>query len=765
MNFFKEAKKLWISLFVILIATFSLMGFVGIDVYREAPPIPNTVVNESGEVVFTKDDILTGQLVWQSIGGQQVGSIWGHGAYQAPDWSADWLHRELVYLLDKWSMEKHNAKYSELNDTDKMILKAKLKSEIRTNSYDKSSDTLTLSNERVEAIREVSKHFTGVFSDDPKFDSLRESYAIHDGAIKEDARLEKMMGFFFWTSWSAATDRPDTGVTYTNNWPHEPLIDNIPTPENILWSILSIILLVGAVGALVWYYAFKGEDIIEPNPPKHDPLSKIKVTPSMKAIWKYVGVVLLLFVVQITLGAITAHYTVEGDAFFGFELSKYLPYAITRTWHIQTGLFWIATSFLGAGLFLAPIIGGEEPKFQALGVNILFSALLLVVFGSLTGEYLAIMQQFDLADSFFWGIQGYEYVDLGRFWQILLFVGLILWLVLMMRALMPALKRNDSNKGIIVIFTGAAVAIGMFYGVGLFIGAKTHMSVMEYWRWWVVHLWVEGFFEVFATSAIAGIFTLFGLIKPKSGTRAVLFSTAIFLVAGIPGTFHHLYFSGTSNLVLSIGATFSALEVVPLLLLGMEAFETMKLSKATPWMQKYKWPLTFFIGVSAWNLVGAGVFGFMINPPIALFYMQGLNTTPVHAHTAVFGVYGLLSLGFLLIIARKLSGERTWKDADLKLAFWGMNLGLILMVGISILPVGVLQTIASVKEGLWYARSAEFMQQPLLENLRWLRIIGDTIFIGGVFFLVKFFIGLLTGSSFVSEQDEIKDENTEEVLA
>lgn len=767
MNFFKESKRLWLGLFITLAVAFSILGFAGIDVYREAPPIPSKVVTEKGELVFTEDDILTGQLVWQSIGGQQVGSIWGHGAYQAPDWSADWLHRELIFLLNKWSNTEFNKNFNELDQQSKIILTARLKISVRKNTYNKDSKTLVISEDMKEAYDHVSKHYTGVFSDDQKFADLRESYAIHDGAIKDPVRLTKMMSFFFWTSWAAKTDRPGKIVTYTNNWPHEPLIDNVPTSENILWSILSVIALLGAVGALIWYYAFKSEDMMVDEPPKKDPFNKIKLTPSMKAVWKYVGVVLLLFTVQIILGAITAHYTVEGDAFFGFPLSKYLPYAVTRTWHIQTGVFWIATAFLGTGLFLGPIIGGEEPKFQRLGVNALFGALLLVVFGSLAGEYLAIMQFFDLSDSFFWGIQGYEYVDLGRFWQILLFVGLLLWLVLMARSLAPALKRNDSNKGLIIIFTGAAIAIGLFYGVGFFIGAKTHMSVMEYWRWWVVHLWVEGFFEVFATAAIATIFSLFGLIKPKSATRALVFSTGIFLVAGIPGTFHHLYFSGTTNLVLSVGAMFSALEVVPLLLLGMEAHETMKLANATSWMQKYKWPLKFFMAVSFWNLVGAGVFGFMINPPIALFYMQGLNTTPVHAHTALFGVYGMLSLGFIILVARRLKSEGVWKDRDINYAFWGMNIGLSLMVLISILPIGVLQTIASVKTGLWYARSAEFMQQPLLENLRWLRFIGDTIFIGGVLFLVKFFIGIVTGSSFEEvEAGELnEDQESDKVLA
>jgi nitric oxide reductase subunit B len=165
-------------------------------------------------------------------------------------------------------------------------------------------------------------------------------------------------------------------------------------------------------------------------------------------------------------------------------------------------------------------------------------------------------------------------------------------------------------------------------------------------------------------------------------------------------------------------------------------------------MQRYRWPVIFFVGVAFWNLVGAGLFGFLINPPIALYYVQGLNTTPVHAHTALFGVYGLLSLGLMLVVARLLTPGRIWKEAWLGRAFWAMNIGLSLMVGLSLLPIGLLQAYASIETGLWYARSADFLQQPLIENLRWLRIIGDTVFLVGVGCFAWFMGGLWLGWSY-----------------
>src|SRR5690606_36419411 len=137
-------------------------------------------------------------------------------------------------------------------------------------------------------------------------------------------------------------------------------------------------------------------------------------------------------------------------------------------------------------------------------------------------------------------------------------------------------------------------------------------------------------------------------------------------------------------------------------------------------------PLSFFIAVACWNLVGAGIFGFLINPPIALYYIQGLNTTPVHGHAALFGVYGNLGIGLTLFCLKGLAAQNIWKDGLIRFAFWSINIGLAAMVFLSVLPVGLLQTLASVEHGMWYARSAEFMQTYLMDLLRWLRVVGDT---------------------------------------
>jgi nitric oxide reductase subunit B len=379
---------------------------------------------------------------------------------------------------------------------------------------------------------------------------------------------------------------------------------------------------------------------------------------------------------------------------------------------------------------------------------VLFVALLVVVVGSLAGEWLSVKNHLTDTVSFYFGHQGYEYVDLGRFWQVLLMIGLLLWLGLMIRVLLPALRQSGHQKQLVMLLAVASGAIALFYGAGLTWGQHTHLTMVEYWRWWVVHLWVEGFFEVFATTVIAFVFMRLNLIRPELAASSALLSATIFLAGGIIGTCHHLYFSGTPMVALAWGSVFSALEVVPLTLVGFEAVEDLRRSRTSPWVQRYKWPIYFFVAVAFWNMVGAGLFGFMINPPIALYYMQGLNTTPVHAHAALFGVYGMLGIGLMLMCLRVLIPEREWKDGLMSFAFWGMNIGLFAMCFLSLLPVGLLQTKASVEHSYWYARSSEFMQTDLMQTLRWLRVPGDTIFFLGALALVIFVLGLKTGRSF-----------------
>jgi nitric oxide reductase subunit B len=736
---------LWIALAVVVAGSFGILGLVGISISSNRPPIPDRF-EAGGEVLFDSEDIRGGLRVWAAMGGMEVGSVWGHGAYVAPDWTADWLHREALLVRAAIAEEVGATDYRNLDLDGRAVVDRRLELEYRTNTWDPDTRTVTLSPARAAAAEQLVGHYADVF------ERGRERYAIPEGAVTDPRDQREMASFFFWTAWAASTERPGTDATYTRNWPHEPLVGNLPTGDTVLWSVISVVLLLAGIVAMVWYFGSKRTDDEEEDlraAPDRDPLLGWEPTPSQRATRKYFYLVGGLFVFQILMGVVTAHYAVEGDGLYGIPLSEFLPYAVTRTWHTQLGILWIATAWLATGLYVAPAVGGREPKGQKALVDVLFWALIVVVIGSMAGQWLSIQGRLDRSAAFWVGHQGYEYVDLGRLFQFGLMAGLVLWCALVLRGVWPALRSGPRDqRSLLGLFLLSAVAITGFYGAAFGIWERTDLTMAEYWRWWVVHLWVEGFFEVFATVVMAFLFARLGLIRSITATRAALFSTSIFLAGGIVGTFHHLYFSGTPAVVTALGASFSALECVPLVLIGFEAWRHLRMARVREWVAAYRWAIWFFVAVAFWNAIGAGLFGFLINPPIALYYMQGLNTTPVHGHTALFGVYGMLGIGLMLFCIRALEPGRVWKERAISVGFWCLNIGLGLQVLVSLLPIGLWQAWVAIERGTWYARSAEFLHgSTTMDVLRWLRVPGDTIFAVGALAIGWFMVGLLTRRS------------------
>ena len=422
-------------------------------------------------------------------------------------------------------------------------------------------------------------------------------------------------------------------------------------------------------------------------------------TPSQKATVKYFFVVAALWVVQVALGAIVAHYGVEGGGFYGIPLAKWLPYSVARTWHLQIGIFWIATSWLATGLYIVPAVSGVEPKGQRLGVNALFVAVVAVVVGSLAGEWLGIQQK--LGNLWFWfGAQGYEYVDLGRALADPAFRRPHF-------LAMADVARTEARAGAPRREPLALDAVSDFqYRHPAVLRGRPDVRPAQPTHYRRVLALVGG---ASLGGRVLRSFRNRGHRLPAHPSEAAfdidcharrLVLDRHYLSGGIIGTFHHLYFTGTPDVVLALGAVFSAFEVVPLVLIGFEAWENIRLSRGTadnPWISAYKWPIYFFVAVAFWNFVGAGLFGFMINPPVALYYVQGLNLTPVHGHTALFGVYGMLGLGLMLFCLRALRPGLMWKDRPLSIAFWSINIGLAAMVLLSTLPIGLAQAWASVE--------------------------------------------------------------------
>ncbi|GAB4182770.1 MAG: nitric-oxide reductase large subunit [Coleofasciculaceae cyanobacterium] len=718
-------------LVLICIVAFTALLAAGAMIWKNAPPVPEVVRSPQQEIVMTRQEIQAGQEIYLARGGQHIGSIWGHGSYLAPDWSADVLHR--WGLATAGVLYNNNPDFSQndleaLPAPERASLEARVTEEFKTNRYQPETHDLILTNAQTQGLKQVFKDYHQLLIEGSPVQSIPSNW------FKNDTQIRDVTSFFAWTAWAAVANRPNAPFSYTANWPHDDLVGNEPPGQFIIWSIVSVIILIAGIGAFLFVYLTQEEaDDVLPVPAR--PTVAIP-TPSQKVTSLFFGVAMALFLVQILMGMFTAHYAVEAEGFYGIPLNKFLPYAASRTWHLQLAIFWIATCWLAAGLYFAPRFGNKEPKYQALGNVILLVALTVVVVGSMIGTWEAITGVLDVKQSFLWGHQGYEYIELGRVWQLLLIGGMVFWLWLMYRAFKPALKKEKNPTGLSHFFLYSAITIPLFYSVGLMYSNHTPLSIAEYWRWWVVHLWVEGFFEVFATVVIAYLCSELGFLKKSSALRATYLTTILYLGSGVMGTLHHLYFSGTPSFIAATGAVFSALEVVPLTLIGFEVLQTLKLSKEAEGF--YRWPLRFFIATCFWNLVGAGVFGFLINPPIVLYYSQGLNTTPIHAHAALFGVYGCLALALMLFALREFVPEDAWNEKMLRFSFWAINGGLVVMLVFGLIPNGFYQLAQSIEHGTWFARSAEVITRPWMEWTVWLRIPGDIIFAVGALTMFLF---------------------------
>ena len=733
-----ENPKVRAVLLFLLALTFGVLIFGGYIIGKEKPPIPEAVRTDSGRTLFDRADIVGGQNLYFSRGGQHIGTIWGHGSYLAPDWSADFLHRMGLFLAarhhglgvgeaGRFTQEEFEA----LDPVTRARLSALVREEIKPNRYDAGSGVLRFTPYQAEAFESLRAYYTDLF------DGGNERMGLQPGIVRDDGEGRRIASFFAWLAWAAGTLRPGAEHTYTSNWPYDPLVGNHPLPDTVIWSIVSVMLLIlGIAASLFLYLRYSGKDEAEAKLlvdfPEPEP------TPSQKATLAYFLVALALFVAQIGMGAVTAHFTVEGTFFFGIPLAKILPYAAARSWHLQLAVFFIATCFLAAGLFIGPFVG-REPKRQATLVVVLFAAVVVVVLGSLSGTWLSVAGVFG-ADGFYLGHQGYEFIELGRVWQLLLITGMLIWLVLVLRSILPAIRAEKDGGGLTHMLLYSSVSIPFFYMAGLMYGKGSHLSDAEYWRWWVVHLWVEGFFEVFATVVMAFLLSHIGAVSKRFALTTTYFIIFLYLGSGVIGTFHHLYWTGTPTPIIALGSVFSALEVVPLTLLGFEVFHNLKVIRAGGKTFAYKWPIYFFISVAFWNLVGAGVFGFLINPPIVLYYAQGINTTPIHAHTAMFGVYGLLAISLLLFSVRHIVTRASWSDRMLKWSFWGLNGGLAAMAVFSLIPAGFYQFYYAVRDGLWFARSPEITSGPVMRTISWMRLGPDVVFASGAVLLLLFLV-------------------------
>lgn len=726
-----EISKWWrYSVLIVVVIGFTILGFITRLAYDNAPPIPLKVQSEEGKGLFTKEDILNGQSLFFKYNLMEHGTLWGHGAYLGPDYSAEYLHQEAVGIRNLLAKDSYGLSFDELSEKQQGLVADSTVRMLKNNLLDPSTEILTFPNEKIEAFKQAVNYWSTYFKNGAP--GLPENY------IQDPKELHELVSFFSWASWGASAIRPGTNDTYTNNFPFDPVAGNHPSSDAYFWSAASLVVLIGGIGFLLFLFGkfdflgWKADKAERHFHVTHEQMKKL--TPSQKAIGKFFALTAALFLAQALIGGGLAHYRVE-STFYGLPIADLFPYNLLRTWHLQLAIFWIATAWVAGGLFIAPLLSEHEPKYQKQGVNLFFGALVIVVVGSLIGEFLSSKGVFK--EWWFWvGNQGSEYLDLGRFWQYLLIVGFLFWLFLLYRSLNP-MNRSLKNRELIVLFFIAGAAIPIFYIPAIFYDTHTNYSIIDNWRFWIIHLWVEGFFEVFATVLVAVIFTHMGLVRLGVALRVIYLDALLYLGAGVVGTGHHWYFTGQTNVNMALSACFSAAEIIPLTLLTLDAWDFIKTSRTRcsecgkALAGRQLWTLYFLIAVGVWNFVGAGVFGFLINLPVISYFEIGTNLTPNHGHAAMFGVFGMLAIALTMFCVRTGQSDTSWDKVKkwVRLGFWGMNIGMVLMVLLDLFPAGLIQLWDSMNNGYWHARQISFIMGGTFHVLEWVRLMGDMTFI------------------------------------
>lgn len=722
----------WIrTILFVMVVGMAILIVITVLGYKKAPPIPARVVDTQGQVLFTGDDIQAGQAVFLKYGLMNNGSIWGHGAYLGPDYSAEALHLIGVDTADALARQQHGKPVAELDAGQQAAVHAETAVALKANRYDAAADTLTLTPAETTAWNQQIAHWTDYFKHPARNGGLKPDL------ISDPAELRQFTAFVNWAAWASVANRPGYGYSYTNNFPYDPLVGNTPIPGAFLWSALSLlVLLAGIAAVLLMFGKFDYLGWISRGHRLQPSIVPGQASPGQRALVKFFVVVALLFLFQTLVGGATAHYRADPGSFYGFQLENIFPSNLMRTWHLQSAVMWIATAYVAAALFLGRSLRSEEPRGMAIWAHLLFAAFVAVIAGSLLGEWAGMSNL--LGDWWFWlGNQGWEYLELGRAWQYLLVIGLLVWFAVLYWVARPSKVANPSVRPIGRMFLLAAVAIPVFYIPALFYDAHTNLTVVETWRFWIIHLWVEGFFEFFATTVVALTFYQIGVTGRNTALRVIYLDAILYFLGGLIGTGHHWYFVGHTQFNMSLSALFSALEVVPLTLLTLDAWDFVRTTKGevdidgTPRRVPHKWTFYFLMAVGFWNFVGAGMFGFLINLPIVSYFEVGTQLTPNHGHAALMGVFGMLAIALMVFVLRQTASDERWPGIEkyVKVAFWGTNVGLAMMIVMSLFPSGLLQIRDVLEHGYWHARSVEYMSTPRSHLIEWLRLPGDLVFI------------------------------------
>jgi nitric oxide reductase subunit B len=719
-----------IVLVALFIANLVGMGLGAWKSYRHAPPIPDEIQDPNGDIVATDEQVRLGKKLFQANGLMNQGSVLGNGSYFGVDLTADALHLKAEIMQEYYAREQGEGSIEAFDEDEQVAIEERVKRELDADAPDGS--TIQYSAAEAYAHRRIREQYIERYHEgDP-------DRGIPPEFIETPEQAERIADFAVWTAWFAHTNRPDSAHSYTNDWPYEPAVGNRPTGQVLVWSTISVLLLIFGGGLGVW--AYHSLDFAEPTTDVIDIPSpdSVSITPTQYAAAWYVPVAGALFAVQVLTGALLAHYYVERTGFFrieemiGIDLVSLLPFATVRTWHLNLAILWITTLWLAGGLFLPGLFSDRDPPWQAAGASVLLGLLVIATAGAFAGVWFGIQGKFGSPEDgnlWWWlGSEGLEYLEVGRLWKLLLLGGLAGWTGLVLRSVRQ-MDEPLGGLGHFLVYAGGS--IGLLFGASMLYTPETNMAVTEFWRWWVVHMWVEGVFEFFVIAIISVALVSMELLEKEEAEKAIFFEVFAIMAAGIVGVSHHYWWVGLPDFWVPLGTTFSTLEFVPLVFVLYRSIGEYRSLKSQGEEFPYTIPLLFILGSSIWNFVGGGVLGFFVNLPVINYYEHGTYLSVAHAHGATFGAFGLLALGLGTYILRVVTPEEVWDPTWFQVSFWFMNVGLTIMVVASLLPVGFAQLRAVYTDGYATARSLEFYEQSHIQTLLWARTLGDTPMIIG----------------------------------
>ena len=748
------SKKYWfVHFWIVSIISIAGLVYMGGATYMGAPPIPD-FKNSRGEVIVSADDIMAGQELFHLRGLMNYGSFWGDGAERGPDFTAESLHAMTVAMkayyaqqikpgsvtqndrLDQWQFA--------IADYDQMAIESQIKKQLHDNTYDESANAAVLNDAQVYGIQYLNRYYTRMFTDADFPEAFHPVNYISDAQ-----QLKNLTAFFYWGSWVASANRPGNEYSYTSNWPYDPAAGNTPPTSLMMWSFISILVLLVGIMAVLYVY---GQMKAMPGSPfsmqsgnqllTTSDLEKGYVLPTQRATYKFFALAMVMFGFQVLAGILGA---MDFASPFAHKIAGVLPFNILRSYHTLLQIFWFFMCWVGYTIFFLPRLA-EVPPYQEFLINLLFVICVIVGIGGGFGIYLGQSGQLTGAAAYWFGSQGWEFMELGRFFQILLLAGFALWIFIIYRGIKPWITKKTFWSVPAWLLWGSGIMV-FFLFFGLFATIDSNWAIADYWRWMVVHMWVEVTFEVFTTVIVGYILVQMGLVTRTMAEKTIYLAVMLFLITATIGVAHNFYWIAKPTSVIALGSVFSTLQILPLLLLTLDAWQMRNEGKGAyvnqrngqqSFVMEGVW--LFILAVNFWNIFGAGVLGSLINLPIVNYFEHATYLTGNHAHAAMFGVKGNIALAGVLFCCQHLFNTESWSPRIIKLAFWSLNIGVALMMFLDLFPVGLYQLSIVLDDGFWLARAQQTVTGAVFQTLTYFRSIGGIVFVVGVLSLIWFIL-------------------------